>query len=142
MAAKWSSRALSIRIRRSRRDGCAPRIASSIPAKSLPYRPYHTHDDKQPLTPGQVYELDVEVWPMSIILPAGFHLALDIRGRDFERPGTDANPAFRSRGSGPWIHDDPSDRPASIFGGKTTLLTGPGREAFLLLPVIRAGAAT
>lgn len=109
------------------------------PARSLPYRPYHAHDDKQPLTPGQVYELDIEIWPMSIILPAGYTIAIDIRGRDFERPGSDTNPAFRSRGSGPWIHDDPIDRPAGIFGGETTLHTGPGQEASLLLPVIPAG---
>lgn len=31
-------------------------------AKSLPYRPYHTHDELQPLTPGEVYELDIEIW--------------------------------------------------------------------------------
>jgi predicted acyl esterase len=24
--------------------------------KSLPYRPWHTHDEKQPLTPGETYE--------------------------------------------------------------------------------------
>ncbi len=29
--------------------------------RSLPYRPYHTHDEKQPLTPGKVYELNVEI---------------------------------------------------------------------------------
>jgi predicted acyl esterase len=106
--------------------------------KSLPYRPYHSHDDKQPLTPGQVYELDIEVWPTCIVLPAGFRIALNISGKDFERPGTDSNPAFRSRGSGPWLHDDPFDRPASIFAGKTTLHTGPGRDSYLLLPVIPA----
>ncbi|MEK6710994.1 MAG: CocE/NonD family hydrolase, partial [Nitrospinota bacterium] len=38
---------------------------------SLPYRPYHAHDEKQPLKPGQVYELDIEVWPTCIAVPAG-----------------------------------------------------------------------
>jgi predicted acyl esterase len=106
------------------------------PVKSTPWRPYHKHTDKKPLKPGQVYEVDVEIWPQCIILPKGYRLAIDIRGKDFERPGDDANVAFRSKGSGPWIHDDPMDRPASIFGGKTTIHTGPGREAHLLLPVI------
>jgi predicted acyl esterase len=108
------------------------------PEKSLPYRPYHTHDDKQPLTPGRIYELDIEIWPTCIVLPAGFKIALNIRGCDFERPGDDSNPAFRSRGSGPWIHDDAFDRPSAIFAGTTTLHTGPGRESHLLLPVIPA----
>jgi predicted acyl esterase len=107
-----------------------------LDSRSLPYRPYHTHDDKWPLRPGQMYEVDVEIWPMCIVLPAGYRIAVNIGGKDFERPGGDANPAFRSRGSGPWLHDDPHDRPADIFGGQTTLHTGPGREAYLLLPVI------
>ena len=38
---------------------------------SLPYRPYHTHDEKQPLKPGEVVELDIEIWPTSIVVPAG-----------------------------------------------------------------------
>jgi len=107
--------------------------------KSLPYRPYHTHDDKQPLIPKQVYELDIEIWPMCIVLPAGFRIAVNITGKDFERSDKDANPAFRSRGSGPWLHDDRYDRPAEIFGGDTTIHTGPDHEAFLLLPVVPAG---
>lgn len=105
-------------------------------AKSLPHRPYHTHDDKWPLVPGRIYEIDIEIWPTCIILPAEFRLAVNIAGKDFERPGADANPAFRSRGSGPWIHDDPYDRSANIFGGQTTLHTGIQRETFLLLPII------
>src|SRR6185312_3663957 len=38
------------------------------PAKTLPYRPWHTHDEKQPLEPGKVYELDVEIWPTCIVV--------------------------------------------------------------------------
>ena len=33
---------------------------------SRPYRPYHTHDEKQPLKKGQTVELDIEVWPTSV----------------------------------------------------------------------------
>jgi predicted acyl esterase len=104
--------------------------------KSLSYRPYHTHDDKQPLEPSRIYEVDIEIWPTCIVLPKGFVIALNIAGKDFERPGGDSNPAFRSRGSGPWLHDDLYDRPPRIFGGQTTIYTGPEHEAFLLVPVI------
>ncbi len=38
---------------------------------STPYRPYHTHDERQPLKKGQAVELDVEIWPTSIVVPAG-----------------------------------------------------------------------
>ena len=43
------------------------------PELSVDYRPYHTHDELQPLEPGVVYELDVEIWPSSIVIPAGTH---------------------------------------------------------------------
>ena len=105
-------------------------------ARSKPWQPYHTHDDKQPLNPGWVYDVDVEIWPTCIILPKGFRLAVVIAGTDFERPGPDQIPVFLTRGSGPFLHDDPRDRPAEIFGGTTTVHTGPGRDAYLLVPVI------
>src|SRR5262249_44057878 len=31
------------------------------PKLTLPYRPYHAHDEEQKLTPGEVYEVDVGV---------------------------------------------------------------------------------
>ena len=61
---------------------------------------------------------------------------MTIAGKHFERPGGDASPGFRTGGSGPWLHTDRQDRPADIFGGETTIHTGPGREAYLLLPII------
>jgi uncharacterized protein len=33
-------------------------------------------------------------------------------------------------------HDDPRDRPATVFNGDVTLHSGPDRQAYLLLPVI------
>ena len=42
------------------------------------------------------------------------------------------------RGSGPYLHDDPSDRPPGLFGGRTTLHTGPAAPSSLLLPLIPA----
>ncbi len=110
------------------------------PALSLTYRPYHTHDEKQPLTPGEIYEVDVEVWPTCLVVPAGFRLALTIRGRDYEYPGgAGEGVGVLGRvftGVGPFRHDDPRDRPAEIFGGNVTLHAGPKRAAHLLVPVI------
>jgi predicted acyl esterase len=40
------------------------------------------------------------------------------------------------RGCGPFVHDDPTDRPPAIFGGKVTLHVGPQHPAHILLPVI------
>jgi hypothetical protein len=40
------------------------------------------------------------------------------------------------RGCGPFLHEDPRDRPDSVFGGTTTLHGGPERVSFILLPVV------
>jgi len=111
------------------------------PKRSLPYRPLHTHDEKQPLAPREVYELDVEIWPTCIVVPAGYRVALTIRGKDYEHGGEAAslsNMKNPMRGCGPFIHDDPTDRPPSVFGGNVTLHFGAKRQAHLLLPVIPA----
>ena len=107
-------------------------------SKSLPYRPYHAHDEIQPLEPGKTYELDVEVLPTHIILPKGFRLALQVGGQDFERPEQPAefSLAWRSRGSGPFLHTHPVDRPKDVFAGTTTIFTGGNTPSFLLLPII------
>ena len=104
------------------------------------WRPYHTHDEQQPLTPDVPVELDIEIWPTSLVVPAGYRLALTVRGKDYEN--ADASDERLSnfknvlRGCGPFLHDDPRDRPAEIFGGQTTLHTSPDSPAYLLLPVI------
>jgi uncharacterized protein len=40
------------------------------------------------------------------------------------------------KGCGPFLHDDPRDRPPEIFGGTTTLHFDAGHRPYLLLPVI------
>ena len=106
--------------------------------RSLPYRPFHTHDDKQPLLAGRIYELDVEIWPQCVVLPAGYRIALNIAGKDFEREGEPLGEYSPMRGSGPFLHTEPRDRPKDVFGGDTTLHTGPGMESWILLPIIPA----
>jgi len=44
---------------------------------SRSYRPWHTHDEKQPLTPGAAVELDIEIWPTCIVVPAGLPYRAD-----------------------------------------------------------------
>jgi uncharacterized protein len=109
------------------------------PERSTEYRPYHTHDELQPLVPGEIVELDVEIWPTCIVAPAGYRLALTVLGRDFEYDGLPviykqfANPL---RGCGPLIHDDPVTRPEDVYGGRVTLHTGGDHPASLLVPII------
>jgi hypothetical protein len=109
------------------------------PAKSLPYRPWHTHDEERPLNPGEPVELDVEIWPTSIVVAPGYQLALNVRGRDYEVDGNDlALPGapYPMKGVGPFLHIDPDDRPDAIFARRNTLHFAPGREPYLLLPII------
>lgn len=110
------------------------------PELTQPYRPYHTHDEIQPLTPGAVYELEIEVWPTSIVVPEGYRVALSVRGRDYEWPGgISAGLETLGKGwhgCGPFTHTEPRDRPAEVFGGKVTLHTGGDTASYLLLPVI------
>ncbi len=40
------------------------------------------------------------------------------------------------RGSGPFLHTNPEDRPASVFGGRTTIHTDGAWASYLLLPVM------
>jgi len=97
----------------------------------------------QPLEPGAVYQLDVEIWPSSLVLPSGYRLGLTVRGRDYEyRDGRDAGAQLSHfkgktmRRCGIYLHDDAVDRPASVFGGRTTIHTSAERPSRLLLPVL------
>jgi uncharacterized protein len=107
---------------------------------SKPYRPYHTHDEKQPLKKGEAVELDIELWPTSIVVPAGYRIGLSIRGKDYEYGGASggrlSNFKNELKGCGPFLHDDPRDRPPAIFNGTTSLHFGRGKTPYLLLPII------
>jgi predicted acyl esterase len=108
--------------------------------RSTPYRPFHTHDLERPLQPGVVYEVDVEIWPTSVVVPLGYRFALTVQGKDYQYEGELSEFAksfdYAHRGVGPFQHNDPDDRPASVFESTVTLHTGPDRPSHLLLPII------
>jgi predicted acyl esterase len=92
------------------------------PAGKEVVRPWHTHDEEWPLTPGLVVELDIEIWPTSIVAPTGYRVGLTVRGKDYEYDGTDARVAhapYPMKGVGPF-----------------TLHFAPGKMPYLLLPII------
>ena len=111
------------------------------PALSKAYRPWHTHDEEWPLTTGEPVELDIEIWPTSIVVPPDYRLALTVRGKDYEVDGRDAalpNAPYPMKGIGPFLHLDVEDRPPAIFDCWNTLHFAPGRQPYLLLPIIPA----
>jgi predicted acyl esterase len=108
------------------------------PELTREWRPYHTHNEIQKLAPGEVYELDVEIWPTGIVIPKGYRMSLQVSGRDYAYPPALATKSqigwFPLTGCGPFLHDDPRDRPPEIFGGKVTVHAG----SYLLVPVVPA----
>ena len=109
------------------------------PERSLPYRPWHPHDETMPLVPGEPAELDVEIWPTSVVVPAGYRIAVTVLGRDFEFSGDGPWPqvyGIDMKGLGVFLHNDAADRPPATFGGTTTLHSGPEQPSYLLLPVV------
>jgi predicted acyl esterase len=110
------------------------------PQQSTPWQPFHAHECSEPLVAREIVEVDVEILPTSIVLPAGWSIGLSVRGKDYEYQGELSDFAgnfyYATRGTGGMTHAEPADRPAEIFGGKVTLLTGGDTPSYLLLPIV------
>jgi uncharacterized protein len=110
------------------------------PELTTEYRPYHTHTTPQPLVPGEPVQLDVELWPTSIVLPRGYRIAFTVRGTDYVYPGPSggrlSNFKNELTGCGPFLHDDPRDRPAETFVAYNALHADADRVPYVLLPIV------
>ena len=91
------------------------------PTLSTPERPYHPHDERRWLKPGEVVECNVEIWPTCIVLAKGHRLRVDIQPRD-------------GIGSAPYTHYH-ADYNA---GATNTVHAGGVYPSHILLPVIPA----
>jgi len=84
-------------------------------ARSTAVRPFHTHADPQPLTPGQVYAFEIEVHPASYVFKAGNRIRLELANGD--STVTDGNFAHQylwfKQGSDTIYHD--ADHPSRIL---------------------------
>lgn len=109
------------------------------PELSRRYRPYHTHTKPEPLQPGQKVELDIEILPTCIVVPAGYRLGLTIRGKDYAYDGppiTVPGMKYSLTGVGPFLHINPDNRPDNVFSGQTTLHADSKNAPYVILPVI------
>lgn len=91
--------------------------------RTLPCRPYHSHQRAEPLVKDEVVELAIEIWPTSVVIQAGHRLAIVIGAQDYHTSSfahTDKSAA------------DSTDR----FSGTNSLFSGPETPSFLLVPVI------
>jgi predicted acyl esterase len=59
------------------------------PKKSTPWSIHHPHDRREPLTPGEIYEFNIEIVPTAVLLKAGMRLGLRIRATDQDAEPTD-----------------------------------------------------
>jgi predicted acyl esterase len=108
---------------------------------SRPYRPVHAHDELRMLEPGEIYEVQVEVWPMCFVFPKGYRLVLTVGGTDFQHGLPGPHPQIygkEMRGSSVLLHDNRQDRSPQRFGGQVTIHTGGRNGSFMLVPVIPA----
>ena len=62
----------------------------------MPYRDYYS-TDAQPVLPGEVYPVDIEVWPTNVVVEKGGKLVFEVASGD-------------TQGSGIFQHNDPVDR--------------------------------
>lgn len=110
------------------------------PARSEPWQPFHPHTRIDPLEPGEIYELDIEIVPTCIVVPPGHRLGLWVRGKDYEYQGPldeyGQNFYYATRGTGGMTHADPDNRPEEVFGGSVTIHVGPQRPSHLMVPEI------
>ena len=89
------------------------------PERSLPYRPYHAHDERLWLKLDEVVECHVEIWPTCMVFRQGHRIRLDVQPRD----GVGAS-AYRH------YHADYN------IGAQNTVYAGGDKISYLLLPVI------
>ncbi len=90
------------------------------PELSLPYRPYHRHKRRLYLKPGEIVQVQVEIWPTCMVFKQGHRIRLDIQPRD-------------GVGSVHYTHYH-----ADYNTGTNTIYAGGDKESYLLLPVIPA----
>ncbi|KAJ6192374.1 Alpha/Beta hydrolase protein [Bipolaris maydis] len=100
------------------------RVDDSHPAhrEYLPHRNYFS-SNVQKVIPGELYPVDVEIWPTNGVIGKGHTLDLQIAGRD-------------TQGGGMFEHNHPEDRPESVLKAWNNIHFGPGQQSFLVLPII------
>ncbi|KAF2647743.1 X-Pro dipeptidyl-peptidase protein [Lophiostoma macrostomum CBS 122681] len=95
--------------------------SNSLHRPYLPYRNYYRLD-VQEVKAGEVYHVDVEVWPTNVVLEEGESLVFEVAGHD-------------TQGVGNFLHDHTEDRKAEVLDGLNNVHVG-GDNSWLILPII------
>lgn len=101
------------------------RTIDTASPKHRPYLPQRNYfsTDVQEVKPGEVYGVDVEIWPTNVIAEKGGKLVFEISGGD-------------TQGSGLFQHGDPTDRSREKLAGMNFIHFGEGLDNFVALPII------
>ena len=89
------------------------------PQKSLPYRPYHAHNERLWLEPDVPVECQIEIISTCIVLKKGHQLRVDIHAQD-------------SAGSGNFTHFHADYNEEAVH----TFYAGGAMNSYILLPII------
>lgn len=100
------------------------KIADDHP-RNQPYMPYREYKstDVQEVKAGEVYTVDVEIWPTNVVVEKGGKLVLEVGSGD-------------TQGSGIFQHNSKKDRSEEVFAGDNHIHFGEGMENYVVLPVI------
>jgi predicted acyl esterase len=88
----------------------------------LPWRDYFS-TDVQPVIPGDVYAVDVEIWPTNVVVEKGGKILFEISSGD-------------TQGSGIFQHSHPEDRSEEKFAGWNHLHFGEKAVNYVTLPIV------
>jgi predicted acyl esterase len=93
-------------------------------SRSKPWAPYHIHEQREPLTPNQIYEFNIEIRPYGIRLRPGYRLAIRISGHDGDPPTHH-------------LHGIASGHVARQASSRVTIYHDTDHPSHLLVPVTR-----
>lgn len=109
------------------------KVDSYDPITHIPVRTYLS-TDVQPVRTGEVYPVDVEIWPTNVIIEKGARLKFEVAAAD-------------TQGSGIFLHNHPedryvwvktmvNDRSENIFKGLNHLHFSADTPNYIRLPII------
>ncbi|KAG9583592.1 alpha/beta-hydrolase, partial [Aureobasidium melanogenum] len=88
----------------------------------LPHRDYFS-TDKLPVIPGEVYPVDIEIWPTNVVVDKGGKIIFEVSSGD-------------TQGSGIFGHNDPVDRSEEKLKGTNFIHFSDKFVNYVTLPVI------
>ncbi|MEJ2100573.1 MAG: CocE/NonD family hydrolase, partial [Desulfobacterales bacterium] len=89
------------------------------PERSRKWQPHHLHTKREPLTPDEIYEFNIEIRPIANLFKAGHRIGLRVKCADDEKPGSFKDAVgqghlWRQSGSRVTVYHD-ADHPSHLL---------------------------